>query len=52
LERRYQHLLGAGKPDWARQLRKDIQALLLAELDLRLQPVLGLVEAIEHKVNE
>lgn len=51
-ERRFQDLQSVGRPGWLNQLRKDIQALLLAELDLRLQPVLGLVEAIEHEVIE
>ena len=36
-------------PDWLVQFRQEMQTLLLAELDLRLQPALGLLEAFEHK---
>ena len=36
--------------DWLAGLHKDIQAVLLAELDLRLQPLLGLLEALQHDV--
>ena len=36
-------------PDWRVQFRQEMQTLLLAELDLRLQPALGLLEAFEHK---
>ncbi len=50
LERRFDHLQAEGRTGWLHQLRKDIQSLLLAELDLRLQPVLGLVEALEQEV--
>ena len=50
LERRFDHLRVQGQSGWLDQFRKDIQSLLLAELDLRLQPVLGLVEALEREV--
>lgn len=50
LERRFNALQQQQKNHWLDQFRKDIQALLLAELDLRLQPVLGLVEALEKEV--
>ena len=50
LERRFDHLQATGQAGWLHQFRKDIQSLLLAELDLRLQPVLALVEAIEREV--
>ncbi|WP_101759859.1 DUF3348 family protein [Oceanicoccus sp. KOV_DT_Chl] len=36
-----------GPPGWYPKLRSEIQQLLLAELDVRLQPALGLVEAID-----
>ena len=36
----------AAIPNWYPKLRGEIQQLLLAELDIRLQPALGLVEAI------
>ncbi|MEE2732368.1 MAG: DUF3348 family protein [Pseudomonadota bacterium] len=53
LERRFDRLrAGEGEaraePGWLVQFRKDVQSLLLAELDLRLQPVLGLVESLER----
>ena len=31
---------------WLAEFYKDVQELLLAELDVRLQPVLGLLEAL------
>ena len=51
LQRRFDRLQQQAQPGWLHQFRKDVQALLLAELDLRLQPVLGLVEALEQEVN-
>jgi hypothetical protein len=36
---------GSAPPAWLPRFRQDMQRLLLAELDLRLQPVLGLLEA-------
>jgi len=33
--------------DWLPQFRRDVQALLLAELDVRLQPLEGLVQALQ-----
>lgn len=36
-------------PDWLVQFCQEMQTLLLAELDLRLQPALGLLEAFEHQ---
>ena len=35
---------------WQMQFSGDLQGLLLAELDIRLQPVLGLVEALNNEV--
>ena len=35
------------KPDWLLQFESELQQALLAELDLRLQPVLGLVDAYQ-----
>ena len=35
------------KPDWLLQFEGELQQALLAELDLRLQPVLGLVDAYQ-----
>lgn len=40
------HWINAG--GWLDQFRHDCHNLLLAELDIRLQPVLGLIEAIEE----
>ena len=51
LQRRFNLLQQQAQPGWLQQFRKDVQALLLAELDLRLQPVLGLVEALEREVS-
>jgi hypothetical protein len=34
---------------WLAPLREDLRAALLAELDLRLQPVLGLIEALTQE---
>ena len=52
LEPRFDHLRGAqedagAKPDaaWGERFRREMSELLLAELDLRLQPVEGLLEA-------
>ena len=50
LERRFAQLQQQQQPQWLNQFRKEVQALLLAELDLRLQPLLGLVEALEREV--
>lgn len=35
---------------WPQQLKQDIQHLLLAELELRLQPLVGLIEAIDENI--
>jgi hypothetical protein len=35
------------KPDWLLQFESELQQALLAELDLRLQPVLGLADAYQ-----
>ncbi|MCG8671162.1 MAG: DUF3348 domain-containing protein [Pseudomonadales bacterium] len=37
--------------EWLNEFYKDLQALLLAELEVRLQPVLGLLEALNGEVN-
>lgn len=55
LERRIsmrQQQAASGNPDSLHlALRKDIQGLLLAELELRLQPVLGLVETLGERID-
>ena len=38
--------------DWLPEFCRDVQAVLLAELDLRLQPVLGLMDALGKEVTE
>lgn len=38
--------------DWLERFCKEMQGLLLAELDVQLQPVLGLVEAFSKEVNK
>lgn len=35
---------------WPQQLKKDIERLLLAELELRLQPLMGLIEAVDENI--
>lgn len=37
---------------WLSQFLKEMQGLLLADLELRLQPVLGLLEAVDKKVEK
>ena len=37
---------------WLAPLREDLRAALLAELDLRLQPVLGLIEALTQEKSQ
>jgi hypothetical protein len=44
--------LAFGRDGWIRRFHRDMQDLLLAELDLRLMPVLGLVEAVEEEVTQ
>ncbi len=49
LEQRFERLRpppDAAPTDWLTPFCQDLQALLLAELDLRLQPLEGLVEAL------
>ena len=53
-----QKALESGQPDnpagraqaggWLARFRNDMQALLLAELELRLQPAMGLIEALKQ----
>lgn len=55
LENRYQQLQAAYPDDDTLQLQQihcDMQELLLAELDVRMQPILGLVEAYEEEVSK
>jgi hypothetical protein len=37
--------------DWQKHFHSEIQDLLIAELEVRLQPTLGLIEALNAKVN-
>jgi len=46
IEQRFQRCRQAGAPGWLAQFHRDMQAALLAELDLRLQPVQGLLDAL------
>ena len=48
LERRFEHLRRSQPTTWPNQLHEEMQQLLLAELDDRLQPVAGLVEAFSN----
>lgn len=52
LARHYDALRGQCDPvmdDWRSQFVNDMQRLLLAELDLRLQPAVGLIEALDEE---
>lgn len=60
LEKRFKHLRKAhpDTSDWMADFCQDMQTVLRAELDLRMQPVLGLIEACDqdsttgkHKIN-
>ena len=37
---------------WLAQFYRDMQSLLLAELDIRLQPVIGLIEALDDEMEQ
>lgn len=39
-----------GRPQWLATFHSDMQAVLLAELELRLQPVAGLITAFDHSI--
>jgi hypothetical protein len=61
LEKRFKQLRKAhpNTTDWLPGFGEDMQTVLRAELDLRMQPVLGLIEAskqpsttVKHKINE
>lgn len=57
LEQRFQTLQNADRPapdadDWLHRYCEDAQNLLLAELDVRLEPVLGLLEACHNQMSE
>lgn len=46
LERRFESLRGAGQTHWLDAFRRDMQSVLLAELELRFQPVDALLAAL------
>jgi hypothetical protein len=50
LQRRFGQLRKAGEPIEA--FEKDWRQALLAEVDLRLEPVLGLVDALHHELTD
>ncbi|HZX30604.1 MAG TPA: DUF3348 domain-containing protein [Rhodocyclaceae bacterium] len=54
LEKRFNHLRKADQEasGWLEPFRREMQEILLAELDLRLQPVEGLVEALSNEVTK
>ncbi|MBL8423981.1 MAG: DUF3348 domain-containing protein [Candidatus Accumulibacter phosphatis] len=39
-------------PEWLSDFCRELQGVLLAELDLRLQPTAGLIEALRNEANE
>lgn len=52
LEKRFEQLRGAPQQDnWPTVFSRDWQAILLAELDERLQPVVGLIEALASETS-
>lgn len=51
LAQRYAQLRDEAGYEWRKQFYKEMQSLLLAELDVRLQPVLGLIEALDDEVH-
>lgn len=48
LKARFEHWRQAEPEAWPTHFEQDLQHTLLAELDLRLQPLLGMVEALER----
>ncbi|MBW0185258.1 MAG: DUF3348 domain-containing protein [Hydrogenophaga sp.] len=48
LKARFEHWRQAQPDAWPAHFEQDLQHALLAELDLRLQPLLGMVEALER----
>lgn len=52
LERRFEQLRKADQPGWLDTFRKEWQGMLVAEVDVRLQPVLGLIEALSNEVKK
>jgi len=52
LEARFQRLCEAQPAGWLMVYRKDMQAVLLAELDVRLQPIEGMMDALRTLHNE
>jgi len=51
LKNRFQQLRKAQPQDWPPLFELDFQQTLRAELELRLQPVTGLVEALPEEPN-
>ena len=48
LKARFEHWRQAEPEAWPAPFEQDLQHALLAELELRLQPLLGMVEALER----
>lgn len=42
---------GSSHATWPNRLWQELQTVLLAELDIRLQPALGLIEAFTHRID-
>lgn len=49
IEQRARALRTGGAADWRTRFHHDMQQALLAELDLRLQPLLGLLDALQQE---
>ncbi len=53
LERRFEHLRKThSQAGWLDVFRKELQEVLLAEMNVRLQPVVGLMEAFSNEVKK
>ena len=50
MERRFEHLAQSDAAGWPEAFAKDWRLALLAELDLRLEPVAGLIEALNKEL--
>ena len=50
MERRFEHLAQSDDAGWLETFGKDWRLALLAELDLRLEPITGLIEALNNEL--
>ena len=50
MERRFEQLAHSNDAGWLEAFGKDWRLALLAELDLRLEPVAGLIDALNNEL--